>query len=119
MRAVFDADARRINVANDRTVLLDVHAAAGVDVADNFAVGHDVTGVNFGIELSCRTDREFMAFQRNRAIDDAIDLQVFRAMHLSPDLNAGAEARGTVGRGTTKTRGQRLIWRSDWSCYRR
>src|SRR5690242_21638027 len=36
--AVFDANARRLNVADHRTVSLDVHTVAGIHVAAYFAV---------------------------------------------------------------------------------
>ena len=54
MGAILDADARRRNVADDGAVFLDVHAAAGVHVANDFAVGDDFSGVNLRSELRGR-----------------------------------------------------------------
>ena len=102
MGAVLDADARRINVADDRAVLLDVDAAAGVHIADDFAVSDDVPRMNFGSKLGRRTDGQFMALERDGAIDDAVDLQVFRAGDLTLDLDACADARATTGRSAAE-----------------
>src|SRR5713226_6996677 len=102
MGAVLDADARGGNVADDGAVLLDVDAAAGVHIADNFAVGNDVASMNFGSKLGRRADGQFMALERDGAIDDAVDLQVFRTGDLALDLDACAETRTTASRGAAE-----------------
>jgi hypothetical protein len=112
--AVFDADARRRNIAGDGAIPLDVDPAACVDVADNFPVGDHVASVNFGSELSGGTDGEFVTLESNGAFDDAVNLQVFRAGNLALDLDAGAEASPTAGRSTAEAAGRRRIEWNDW-----
>lgn len=51
MGAVFDADARGGDVADERAVFLDVYAAAGVDVANYFAADDNFARVNLGLKL--------------------------------------------------------------------
>ena len=102
MGAVLDADARGINVADDGAVLLDVNTAARVDVADNFSVGDDFASMNFGSELSGGADGEFVTLEADRAVDDAVNLQVFGTGDLTLDLDAGAEARTTAGRSAAE-----------------
>ena len=97
MGAVLDADARGINVADDGAVLLDVDTATRVDVANDFSVGDDFASMNFGSELSRGADGEFVTFEADGAVDDAVNLQVFGAADLPPDLDAGAEARTNAG----------------------
>jgi hypothetical protein len=96
--AILDADARGRNVSRDRAVLLDVNAAAGVNIARDFAEGHHVAGMNFGIELGGGTNGEFVTFEADGAVDDAVNLQVFGTGDLPFDLYAGAEACTTAGR---------------------
>src|SRR5882762_323344 len=60
MGAVLDADPRRGNVAADRAVLSNVHAAAGVHVAHYLAGDDHFARVNFGIELGRGADDQFM-----------------------------------------------------------
>ncbi len=84
--AVFDADAGGGNVADDRAIRLDVNAVPRMDVADYLAIDDYFAGVNFGIELGCRTYRELVAAQGNRAVDLSINLQVFGAGDMTFDL---------------------------------
>lgn len=100
--AVFDADARRRNVAGDRAVLLDVHAATGVDIAHDFSEGNHVPGVNLGSELGGGADRELVTLEPDRTFDDAVNLQVFGAVDLALDLNARTQTRTTAGRGAAE-----------------
>ena len=92
MGAVFDADARGGNVADDGTVFLDVNAAPSVDIANDLAVSDYVPGVNFRMELSRRAHDEFMAVERDRPLDCAVNLKVFGARNLALDFQAGAQA---------------------------
>jgi len=83
-----------------------------VNIADDFSVGDDVTGVNFGSELSIGADREFAAFQGNRSVHDAVDLQIFSAGDVAFDSNACAETRNAAGRIAAELR-RRGIERDD------
>src|SRR5215472_222439 len=102
MGAVLDADARRINVADNGAILLDVHAATGVDVADHFAVSHHVAGMNFRFELRGGTNGELVTLEADGAVDDSVDLQIFRTVDLTLDLDAATEARGAASRRTAE-----------------
>ncbi len=97
MGAVLDADSRRGNIAGDRAVLSNVHAAACMDVPDHFAGDDHFACVNFGIELGGGADDQFMAAQRDRAIHLPVNLQIFIASNLPFDLNASAETRRAAG----------------------
>lgn len=90
--AVLDADARGGDIAGHRAVGFDVDAVAGVEIADDFAVDDDFAGANFGIEHGGGADGELMAIQRDRAVDLAVDLQVFRTGDVPVDVQAGAQA---------------------------
>ncbi len=59
--AVFNADARRGNIPDDRTIFLDVDATARVEIPDNFAVNDHVARLNLGIELSGGAHGQFVA----------------------------------------------------------
>jgi hypothetical protein len=91
MGAIFDADAGGGDVAGHRAVGLDVHAIAGVKIADDFAVDNHFAGMNFGIEHGGRTDGELMALERDGAVHLAVNLQVFRAGELTLDMQAGTQ----------------------------
>jgi hypothetical protein len=92
MGAIFDADARGGNVADDRAFALDVDAVAGVEVADDFAKHDHLAGMNFGIEHGGGTDGELMAVQRDGAVHLSVNLQVFRAGELTLDMQARTQA---------------------------
>ena len=102
--AVLNADARRGNIADDGAVLLNVDAAACVEVSDDFAVNDHFASVNFRIELRGGTYREFVAVERDRAVDFAVDLQVFGAGDMTFDYQACAQARRTACGGATGAR---------------
>ncbi len=61
MGAVLDADARRGNISDDRAILLDIDAAARMEITDDFAEDNHVASLNFGIELSRGANGEFVA----------------------------------------------------------
>ena len=92
MGAIFDADARGGNVADDRAIGLDVDAIAGVDVADDFAKHDDFAGMNFRSEHGRGADGELMAIERNGAVHLAVNLQIFRAGELTFDMQARTQA---------------------------
>jgi len=89
--AVLDADARGGDVADDRTVGPDVHALGGEDIADYLAVDDDGASMNFGIEDGGGTDDELMAVERDGAVHLAVNVQVFGAVDVTGDMQAGAE----------------------------
>src|SRR5258708_34024873 len=102
--AILDGDACRRNITDDLAILLDVHAAAGEDIADNFAEDDHVASVNFGMELSRRAYGQFMSVERDGTVHFTVDLQVFLAGDMSLDLQAGAQTRRLACTGTTKAR---------------
>src|SRR6266571_2868993 len=105
--AVLDADPRGRNVSNDGAILLDVDAAACVEIADDFAVNNHLARVDFGNEIGSRAYGQFMAAKRNGPFDFAVDLQIFGAGDMTLDLQACPQARGTA----TKARGRGC---ADW-----
>ena len=102
MGAVLDADARRINVADDGAILLDVHPPTVVDIADHFAVSNHVASMNFRFELGGGANGEFVTLEADGALDDSVDLQIFRTVDLTLDLDAATEARGAASRRTAE-----------------
>src|SRR6266849_10271696 len=102
--AVLDANARRGNITDDRAILLDVNAAAGQDVADDFAVDDHIASMNFGMELSCRAYGEFVSVKSDGAIYFTVDLQVFFADDVALDLQAWTQTRGLARAGTAEAR---------------
>ena len=68
---------------------IHIDAPAGMDIADDHAIDNYIAGANFRIELRCGADGKLMAAEGNRALHDAVDLQVFRAGDLSFNLQAG------------------------------
>ncbi len=64
--------------------------AADVNVAHDFAGDDQFAGMNFRIEMSGGTDRQFVALQRNGAVDLAVNLQGFGAGELTLDFDACA-----------------------------
>src|SRR5712664_2196955 len=102
--AVLDANARRGNITDDLAILLDVHAATGEDVADDFAVDDHIASVNFGMELSRRAYGEFMSVERDGAVYLTVDLQVFFAGDMPLDLQACAQTRRLACAGTAQAR---------------
>jgi len=56
--AVFDAEARRGDVADHFAVLLDLDAIAHAYIADGLAVDHYFAGVDLGIQLSAASHGE-------------------------------------------------------------
>jgi len=84
--AVLNADAGREDIADDGAFLLDVHTAADVNVAHDFSGDDQFAGMNFRIETSGGTDRQFVALQRNGTVDLAINLQGLGARELTLDL---------------------------------
>src|SRR5437667_11601885 len=65
--AVLDADARRGNISYDRAIFLDVDAAAGVEIPDDFAVNDHLASLNFEIELGGRAYVQFVTQGRDGA----------------------------------------------------
>src|SRR5204862_6358121 len=86
--AVLDADARRGNISHDRAILLDVDAAACVEVLDDFAVNDHSASLNFGIELGGGAYGQFVAGERDGAVHLAVDPQVLGAGKMSLDCQA-------------------------------
>jgi hypothetical protein len=113
---VLDADAGGGNVADDGTIGFDIDAFAGVDISNNLAVDDHLAGVNFGIELCVGAYGKFVAVQRDRAIDLAVDLQGLGAGDLPFNMQAGAETRRIAQRSATKARVRRGIEWNDWCC---
>ena len=60
--AVFNADARGDDVADDFAILLDLDAIAHQQIADGFAVDDDFARVNFGMQLRAAADGEPAGF---------------------------------------------------------
>jgi hypothetical protein len=112
--AIFDADARGRNVSDDGAVFFDFDAAASVDVSYKFAGNGNFTRVNFGMELGGGPYDEFVALERDGAIDLAINLEIFRAGNLTVDLDAGTDACGAAGIRAAETRGVRSGEWNDW-----
>src|SRR5207244_8879230 len=81
--AVFDHDARRGEIAYDRTILLDLDTifrakvALHVSVNDHFA-SDDISG-----HLRSGADGEFPLGELDQSFDRAIDLQIFIAVNLA------------------------------------
>ena len=69
-----------------------------MDIADKLARDNHFAGVNFRMELRCGANDKVMTVEGNRALHDAVDLQVFRADDLSFDLQARTQSRGKAGR---------------------
>jgi len=88
--AVLNADAGREDIADDGAFLLDVHTAADVNVAHDFPGDNQFAGMNFRLEMSRGADRQFVAMQRNGAVDLAVNLQGFGAGELTLDFDACA-----------------------------
>ena len=105
--AVFDADARRGDVADHRAITLDVDAVTGVDIANHFSVNDNFARVNFGSELRRGSDREPVAAQGDGSIHFPIDLQIFGAGDVSLDLQAGTQTRGTACGAADRCRARR------------
>lgn len=94
--AVFDADSRASNVTSDGAVFRDFDAPASMDIADDLTIDNYFAGANFRIELRCGADGKFMAAEGNRALHNAVDLQVFRAGDLSFNLQAGTPCAAPI-----------------------
>ena len=105
--AVFDADSSAKNITDNGAVFCNFDASAGIDVADSFAIDNHFTGVNFRIDLRRGTDDKRMAIKENRTFHNAVDLQVFRAVDFTFNLQAGAKSRGRAGRGSYRACGGR------------
>ena len=94
--AVFDADARRRDVAGDRAVLLDLDAVAGVKIARQVAVDDHFASPNFRAQLAGAADREALAIEDDRAFQFAVDLKILFAGDLALNFNARAERRDSA-----------------------
>src|SRR6266853_130170 len=104
LRAVFDANARRGNVADDRSIALDVDTVASVHIADHFSVDDIFACMNLRSELRRGPDGESVAAQRDGSIYFSIDLQIFSAGDVSLDLQAGTKTRGAACGATSERR---------------
>src|SRR6267142_5666575 len=108
LRAVFNADARRGNVADHGAIALDVDAVAGVHIADHFSVDDNFACVDLRSELRRGPDGESVAAQRDGSIYFSIDLQIFGAGDVSLDLQTGTETRGTASGAADWRRSRRV-----------
>jgi hypothetical protein len=61
-----------------------------VNVAHDFSGDDQFAGMNFRIETSGGADRQFVALQRNGAVDLAVNLQGLGAGELTLDFDACA-----------------------------
>jgi hypothetical protein len=87
-----------------------------VNVAHDFSGDDQFAGMNFRIEMSGGADRQFVALQRNGAVDLAVNLQGFGAGELTLDFDACAWARRTAGTRAAEARVRGRIEWNDWSC---
>src|SRR5437762_12699812 len=73
--AILDADARRGNISHDRTIFLDVDAAACVEVPDDFAVNDHFASLKFGLDTGGEAYGQFVIAERDGAVHLAVDPQ--------------------------------------------
>ena len=102
--AVFDADARRLDIADHRAVLLDFNAIGGIDIAGDFAEDDQFARGNFGIQDAAAADGKAVATDGDRSFDLAIDLQIFFGADAALNFEARADAGQAAGGGSSRTR---------------
>src|SRR6185369_17152217 len=78
VRAVFDADALRDDIAGQRTFVADVHAVRSRHVAANLALHNDLAGGHVSSDNAVTSDSNAVARQIDGAFDTAIDVKRFR-----------------------------------------
>src|SRR5712671_7483828 len=96
LRAVFNADTCRGNVAHHGAIALDVDTVASVHIADHFSVDDNFARVNLRSELRRGSNGKSVAAQRDGSVYFSIDLQIFGAGDVSLDLQTGTKTRGTA-----------------------
>jgi catechol 2,3-dioxygenase-like lactoylglutathione lyase family enzyme len=93
VRAVLDADSRRPDIADHRTVLLDFHPVARPKVSGHLPVHHHFPRSDFRAELTRTPHRQPLPVHRYRAFHFAVNLQIFFSRDSALHLDAGAKTR--------------------------
>src|SRR5438552_3877749 len=100
--AVLDHDPRGGQIAVHRTVLLDLDAVLGAQIALHGAVDHNFAGDNIGGHFRGRADSELPLVELDQSFDRAIDLQIFAPSDFALHMQAGTEPRARTPAARTQ-----------------
>src|SRR5438552_1428809 len=122
VRAFGNRHARRNDVAVNRAVVADVDFIAGRHVPGDFAEHDHRLGKHLSLDPTVGTDREYMVAKLDRALDVALDRQIFPAVQLAFDDDGLANVHDVLlhvmARLRTKSWSPRHRWRGWLRCSR-
>src|SRR5262245_38925252 len=104
VRAFSDGDARRHEIAFNRSVVADVDLLRGGDVAVHLAKDDDRLREHLGLDFPVRPDRQDMITQLDRPFDVAFDRQIFAAVQLALDDDRLADIHDVLLHKVTRFR---------------
>src|SRR5579859_150192 len=90
--AIFNADARRGQVAIDGAIFLDFNAVIGAKITLHTAVDNNFAGNDVSSEFRGGTDGKFPLIELDQSFDGAIDQQIFVAGNFTFDMEARSES---------------------------
>src|SRR5271169_3332511 len=104
----FDGDTLGHNITNDDGRFPQLGALTGPDVAFQIAVDHHALGADIRVHVAVRSDHQVVPLQLNRALDRAVDVQVFTAGKFSLDHDRFTDVRKLSG--LWHLHGNSLLW---------
>jgi len=94
--AILDADARRDDIADQLRALPDFDFVAGLDVALHLSEDDDVTGADAGLDAAGWSDGDLVIRRIDRALDIAVDIEVFFRKYLANNFYSLPDRSGTA-----------------------
>ncbi len=85
--AVFDADTRRDDVADQLGILADINFIGGDHVALHLAEDDDFPGSDVGLDAAVRPDGDLVVLRFDGAFDVSIDVKIFLGKDLAVDFD--------------------------------
>ena len=88
------------------------------EIAGDLAVDDDFAGGDFGMQMGGASDHQPAAFDRDRAFDFAVNLQVFLAGDIALDFDAWTQTSKIACDGVSRARDRVGIERCGWISWR-